>query len=191
MKLIRLYPKKVDDYIDDLRREKRSAQQEVYQLLSAKMLSVCRQYIRDIHYAEDVMVTTFMKVFTRMDKYDSKGSFEGWIRRIMVNESISFLRGQKQLTYLDDKNEYQLEATVEEYDCDLSLEDIQCLIDQLPEGCKTIFNLYVVEEYKHSEIATMLQISDGTSKSQLAQARKLLQQQLGKLKNQGLWNGVK
>ncbi|MBB1139853.1 RNA polymerase sigma factor [Myroides sp. WP-1] len=190
MKLIRLYPKKVEDYIDDLRKEKRTAQQEVYQLLSGKMLSVCRQYIKDIHYAEDVMVSAFMKVFTRMDKYDNKGSFEGWIRRIMVNESISFLRAQKQLTYFDEQWMNPAEE-IEAYDCDLSLEDIQRLIDQLPDGCKTIFNLYVVEGYKHQEIAKMLQVTEGTSKSQLAQARKLLQQQLGTLKNQGVWNGVK
>lgn len=190
MKLIRLYPKKVEDYIDDLRREKRTAQQEVYQLLSGKMLSVCRQYIADLHFAEDVMVTAFMKVFTRMDQYENQGSFEGWIRRIMVNESISFLRAQKKLTYFDEDRNYPLEEGSEE-DCDLSVEAIQLLIDQLPEGCKMIFNLYVMEGYKHQEIAKMLQIKEGTSKSQLAQARKILQQQLRNLKNQGIWNGVK
>jgi len=191
MKLIRLYPKKVDDYIEDLRSEKRTAQQEVYQLLSGKMLSVCRQYIPDIHYAEDVMISAFMKVFTQMYKYENKGSFEGWIRRIMVNESISFLRAQRPLSYLEEQIEQQEKE--EEQDCEenLSLEEIQRLIDRLPEGCKTIFNLYVIEEYKHQEIAHILQISEGTSKSQLAQARKLLQQQLEQLKQQGLWNGVK
>lgn len=190
MKLIRLYPKKIEDYIEDLRCEKRGAQQEVYRLLSGKMLSVCRQYIADIHYAEDVMISAFMKVFTSIHKYENKGSFEGWIRRIMVNESISFLRTQKQFAYLDESS-HVIQDRDEEYEGDLSLEDIQKLIDQLPAGCKTIFNLYVIEEYKHQEIATMLQISEGTSKSQLAQARKLLQQQLEHLKNRGLWNGVK
>lgn len=190
MKLIRLYPKKIEDYIEDLRREKRNAQHEVYQLLSGKMLSVCRQYIADVQYAEDVMVSAFMKVFTRMDKYEDKGSFEGWIRRIMVNESISFLRAQRPFAYLEEQVEHQEEHR-EEDEGDISLEEIQRLIDQLPAGCKTIFNLYVIEEYKHQEIAAMLQISEGTSKSQLAQARKLLQQQLEHLKNRGLWNGVK
>lgn len=190
MKLIRLYPKKIEDYIEDLRREKRSAQQEVYQLLSGKMLSVCRQYIADIHYAEDVMVSAFMKVFTTMNKYENKGSFEGWVRRIMVNESISFLRSQKKLTNIEEYPDVVQDLT-SEYEGDLSLEEIQRLIDQLPEGCRTIFNLYVIEEYKHQEIASILQISEGTSKSQLAQARKLLQQQLEHLKNRGLWNGIK
>ena len=191
MKLIRLYPKKVDDYIDDLRREKRTAQHEVYQLLSGKMLSVCRQYIQDIHYAEDVMVGAFMKVFTQMHKYENKGSFEGWIRRIMVNESISFLRAQRPLSYLEEQMEREEKEEENDYEGNLNLEEIQRLIDQLPEGCKTIFNLYVIEEYKHQEIASILQISEGTSKSQLAQARKLLQQQLEQLKHQGVWNGVK
>lgn len=190
MKLIRLYPKKIEDYIEDLRREKRGAQQEVYQLLSGKMLSICRQYIQDVHFAEDVMISAFMKVFTTMNKYEKKGSFEGWIRRIMVNESISFLRAQKKLTYVEEYDDV-VQDLVSEYEGDLSLEEIQQLIDQLPEGCRTIFNLYVIEEYKHQEIATMLQISEGTSKSQLAQARKLLQQQLEHLKNRGLWNGIK
>ncbi|MBB1151060.1 MULTISPECIES: RNA polymerase sigma factor [unclassified Myroides] len=190
MKLIRLYPKKVEDYLDDLRCEKRTAQHEVYQLLSGKMLSVCRQYIQDIHYAEDVMVTAFMKVFTQVHKYEGKGSFEGWIRRIMVNESISFLRAQRPFSYLEEQVELQ-EVVQYHQESDLVLEEIQRLIDQLPAGCKTIFNLYVIEQYKHQEIAHMLQISEGTSKSQLAQARKLLQQQLEHLKQQGLWNGVK
>lgn len=188
MKLIRLHKKKLEDYIDDLRTHKRVAQKEVYDLISAKMLSVCRQYIRDIHYAEDVMIAGFMKVFTNIDKYGNKGNFEGWIRRIMVNESISFLRAQKGFDYID---EIEVKEEVIEDDIELSMEDIQILIDRLPEGCRTVFNLYVVEGYKHSEIAKLLTLQEGTSKSQLAQARKLLQQQLAILKQQGVWNGIK
>ncbi|WP_010250839.1 RNA polymerase sigma factor [Myroides injenensis] len=188
MKLIKLHKKKLDEYIDDLKEQKRSAQQEVYQLTSPKMLSVCRQYIKDIHYAEDVLIAGFMKVFTNVSQYDSKGSFEGWIRRIMVNEAISFLRGQKYFDYLEDI-QYQERVSEEAYD--LSTEDIQLLIDQLPNGCKAVFNLYVIEGYKHHEIAELLNIHEGTSKSQLAQARKLLQIELEKLKNRGIWNGIK
>lgn len=188
MKLIRLHKKKLEDYIVDLCSRKRIAQKEVYDLTSGKMLAVCRQYIKDIHYAEDVMIAGFMKVFTNIDKFENKGNFEGWIRRIMVNESISFLRAQKGFVYLE---EVQLKEEVIETDIDLSIEDLQILIDQLPEGCKTVFNLYVVEGYKHQEIAELLKIQEGTSKSQLAQARKLLQQQLTILQQQGVWNGIK
>ncbi len=190
MKLIKLYPKKPEDYLDDLRCSKRTAQHEVYQMLSGKMLSVCRQYINDIHYAEDVMITAFMKVFTIIDKYERKGSFEGWVRRIMINESISFLRAQKKLTYLDDVV-VGTEDEVEDYQDNLSLEDIQILIDDLPEGCRMVFNLFALEGLKHNEIAQMLQINEGTSKSQLSLARKLLKNQLNNLKKRGLWNGVK
>lgn len=188
MKLIRLHKKKLEDYIDDLCAHKRVAQKEVYDLVSGKMLSVCRQYIKDIHYAEDVMIAGFMKVFMNIDKFERKGNFEGWIRRIMVNESISFLRAQKNFHYIED---VEVREEVVEDDIELSIEDIQLLIDQLPEGCRAVFNLYVVEGYKHQEIAELLKIQEGTSKSQLAQARKLLQQQLAILKTQGVWNGIK
>ncbi|MGL4583115.1 MAG: RNA polymerase sigma factor [Flavobacterium sp.] len=188
MKLIRLHKKKLEDYIDDLCSHKRTAQKEVYDMVSGKMLAVCRQYIKDIHYAEDVMIAGFMKVFTQIDKFENRGNFEGWIRRIMVNESISFLRAQKGLEYLED---VQVKEEIIEGDIELSIEDLQLLINQLPEGCKTVFNLYVVEGYKHQEIAQLLKIQEGTSKSQLAQARKLLQQQLAILKQQGVWNGIK
>lgn len=188
MKLIRLHKKKIDDFIDDLRANKRSAQQEVYQLVSAKMLAVCCQYVKDIHYAEDVMISGFMKVFTQINQYQNKGSFEGWIRRIMVNEAISYLRSKKEINYLEDIVVIEEETTI---DYDLSMEDLELLINQLPEGCKMVFNLFVVEGYKHHEIAEMLQIQEGTSKSQLAQARKLLQYQLEQLKQRGVWNGMK
>lgn len=189
MKVIRLHKRKTEDYIQELRQGKRTAQQEVYNLLSEKMLSVCRRYISDIHYAEDVMITGFMKVFTLIDKYEDKGSFEGWIRRIMVNESISFLRVQKQFVYAEEVTVPEEKAEYGE--SDLSVEDIQLLIDCLPAGCRTVFNLYAIEGYKHQEIAEMLRIKEGTSKSQLAQARKLLQHQLQNLKQRGVWSGIK
>jgi len=108
----------------------------------------------------------------------------------MINESISFLRAQKKLTYLDDVV-VGTEDEVEDYQDNLSLEDIQILIDDLPEGCRMVFNLFALEGLKHNEIAQMLQINEGTSKSQLSLARKLLKNQLNNLKKRGLWNGVK
>src|SRR5690606_29600371 len=80
--------------------QNRHAQQKIYSKYAPKMLSVCRQYIKDLHLAEDVMVTAFMKVFTNLGNFEHKGSFEGWIRRIMVNESISYLRVQKKVGFL-------------------------------------------------------------------------------------------
>lgn len=161
----------------------RQAQQRIYAQFSPKMLSVCRQYVKDIHRAEDVMITAFMKVFTNLNKFEHNGSFEGWIRRIMVNECIDFIRVKKNIfqhNEIDDLIASESED-IEEID-DFSVDDIQFLIDNLPNGCKTVFNLYAIEGYKHHEIAEKLKISEGTSKSQLSHARKLLQNQINQLK---------
>ena len=159
----------------------RHAQQKVYSKYAPKMLSICRQYIKDLHQAEDIMITAFMKVFTNLKNFEHKGSFEGWIRRIMVNECISYLRVQKKVGFLED--EFYLEDTFNNIESHFSVEDIQSLIDSLPDGYKMVFNLYAIEGFKHQEIAKMLGISEGTSKSQLSHARKMLQEQINKQKN--------
>lgn len=160
----------------------RQAQQQIYSRFSPKMLSVCRQYIKDIQLAEDVMITAFMKVFTNLSKFENKGSFEGWIRRIMVNECISYLRVQKKVKFTED--EIYVEESFNAIDSKFSTDQIQFLIDALPDGYRMIFNLYAIEGYKHNEIAKMLGINEGTSKSQLSHARKMLQTQINTLKKQ-------
>jgi len=160
----------------------RQAQQQIYSRFSSKMLSVCRQYIKDIQLAEDVMITAFMKVFTNLNKFEHKGSFEGWIRRIMVNECISYLRVQKKVKFTED--EIYVEESFNAIDSKFSIDQIQFLIDALPDGYKMVFNLYAIEGYKHNEIAKMLGINEGTSKSQLSHARKMLQTQITILKKQ-------
>lgn len=187
MKVIQLHQQE-KELIQLAVEKNRQAQHQLYTNFSPKMLSVCRQYIKDVHHAEDVMITAFMKVFTNINKFEHKGSFEGWIRRIMVNECIDYIRVKK-----NNFNHQNIEETVLPNDFseeqDFSTDDIQLLIDNLPEGCKMIFNLYIIEGYKHNEIAKMLKINEGTSKSQLAHARKLLQEQINKLKNNQ--NGTK
>jgi len=160
----------------------RQAQQQIYSRFSSKMLSVCRQYIKDIQLAEDVMITAFMKVFTNLSKFEHKGSFEGWIRRIMVNECISYLRVQKKVKFAED--EFFVEESFNALDSQFTVDQIQFLIDALPDGYKMVFNLYAIEGYKHNEIAKMLGINEGTSKSQLSHARKMLQTQITILKKQ-------
>jgi RNA polymerase sigma-70 factor (ECF subfamily) len=159
----------------------RHAQQQIYTRHCSRMLGVCRQYVRDLHTAEDVMITAFMKVFTNLNKFENKGSFEGWIRRIVVNECISYIRAQRKVSFLDDV--YYTEESFNNIESNLSVDDIQALIDALPDGYKMIFNLYAIEGYKHKEIADLLGISEGTSKSQLSHARAMLQDQINKLKN--------
>lgn len=159
----------------------RHAQHQIYTKLSSKMLGVCRQYVKDLQQAEDVMITAFMKVFTNLKNFEHKGSFEGWVRRIMINECISFIRVKKEVKFMDDED--FVEDMQDNIESQMSVDDIQFLIDNLPEGYKMVFNLYVIEGYKHQEIAQMLGITEGTSKSQLSRAKEVLQTQIQKLKN--------
>jgi RNA polymerase sigma-70 factor (ECF subfamily) len=116
-----------------------------------------------------------MKIFTHLSKFENKGNFEAWIRRITINECISFIRANKKVRFTDEDINVSASDTS---DSNIIMLDIQTMIDLLPYGCKMVFNLYAVEGYKHQEIAELLGISEGTSKSQLAYARKLLQQWL-------------
>jgi RNA polymerase sigma-70 factor (ECF subfamily) len=159
----------------------RQAQQRIYSRFSPKMLSVCRQYIKDIHQAEDVMINAFMKVFVNLKNFQFNGSFEGWIRRIMINECISFIRVEKKVVFVADETFF--EESFNNIESQFSVEDIQFLIDSLPNGYKMVFNLYAIEGFKHQEIANMLGINEGTSKSQLSHARRILQKQITTLKN--------
>lgn len=174
MKIISLH-KNYKTLIAKAKKGNPKAQEELYNLFAPKMLSVCRQYLKQLDIAEDVLMKGFLKVFTHLGSYKSEGSFEGWIRRIMVNEAISELRRQKKLhfkemTELENSNDHvaYLESALE-------VEEIQKMIDSLPDGYKTVFVLYAVEGYKHSEIAELLQVSESTSKTQLFKARKMLQ----------------
>jgi RNA polymerase sigma-70 factor (ECF subfamily) len=180
MKVINLHQEE-KELIELAVENNRHAQQKVYSKFAPKMLSVCRQYIKDVHQAEDIMITAFMKVFANLKNFEHKGSFEGWIRRIMVNECISFIRVQKKVKFIEDETYF--EESFNNIDSQFSVEDIQYLIDNLPDGYKMVFNLFAIEGYKHQEIAEMLGINEGTSKSQLSHARKMLQENINKLKN--------
>jgi len=130
-----------------------------------------------MQFAEDAMISGFVKVFKNLDSFRHEGSFEGWIRKIMVRESISHLRKRQFIVYddhvLEEKTSHDAESHSE-----FDTEHIQRLIDALPEGYRAVFVLYAVEGYKHQEIAELLDISESTSKSQLFKARRWLQQKL-------------
>jgi len=160
----------------------RKAQHVLYELHAPKMLSVCRYYIKDIEYAESVMLNGFFKAFKNLKQFENNGSFEGWLRRIMVREAISFLRTQKQIEFLPEAEHFP-EAHSNNVNTEIELAEIQQVIDELPEGYKMVFVMYAIEGYKHAEIASMLQISVGTSKSQLFKARQLLQEKIKTLNN--------
>lgn len=160
------------------------AQKTLYNLYAPKMYGVCLRYMGDGAEAEDVLVEALFKVLTKLDKYSGAGSFEGWIRRIVVNENLMHLRKRKQTNYnLHIEQDNIQIPTDENIDAELAAEDILQLLQHLTPGYRTVFNLYVIEGYKHKEIAELLGISINTSKSQLIMARKklrelLLQQQV-------------
>lgn len=161
----------------------RKAQQLLYDRYSPKMFGLCRRYLRKREDAEDVLIDGFYKVLTHIQQYQGNGSFEGWIRRIMVNEALMFLRKRQPFQWTDELHpnmDVQYRASIED---ELAAQDILRLLNDLPPGYRTIFNLYVIEGYKHREIADMLGISINTSKSQLILAKKRLRAMV--IKNEG------
>ncbi|HNR08532.1 MAG TPA: sigma-70 family RNA polymerase sigma factor [Saprospiraceae bacterium] len=157
-------------------KEDRKAQQALYDRYAPILLGICRRYIRSDEDAEDVMIEGFFKIFRNLRQFDRRGSFEGWMKKIMVNEALMWLR-KKRLpqSELDEKLPLIQEDTdLRQFELEGS--EIIPLLDQLPDGYRTVFNLYVMEELKHREIAVMLGISINTSKSQLILAKKKLKQ---------------
>ncbi|TGV04260.1 RNA polymerase sigma factor [Flavivirga rizhaonensis] len=179
MKVIQLH-KDESSLIKKAIKNNREAQHVLFEIHAPKMLSVCRYYIKDLQQAEEAMLNGFFKVFSNLKSFKSEGSFEGWIRRIMVRESISFLRQKKQIEFSVEDFEYNNDYT-NNISTDIEVAEIQQLIDALPEGYKMVFVMYAIEGYKHYEIAEMLNITEGTSKSQLFKARKLLQESIKEL----------
>lgn len=161
----------------------RVAQKALYERHAPKMMSISRMYVKDFHFAEDVMLRAFFKAFKNLKSYKAKGSFEGWLRKITVREAIDFLRAQKRLGFsgeLDENQSTSENLFVQQEEVD----DLQKHIDVLPEGYKNVLLLYAVEGYKHREIAKMLGISENTSKSQLSKARKMLREKMQAKKKQ-------
>ena len=161
--------------VKDCIREKPAAQKELYDLFAGPMLGICYRYTKSMADAEDVLQEGFVKVFKNLYQYKFEGELGGWIRRIMVNTAINYLkknsRYQTELLFADD----QLHAvTKDDPEVRMGAKELSELIRQLPTGYQTIFNLHVVEGYTHVEIGELLGIHEGTSRSQYARARGLL-----------------
>ena len=156
------------------------AQRQLYEQLAGLMLTVCRRYLKRREDAEEALLLGFAKMFRALPTYRFEGSFEGWVRRIMVNEALMQLR-QRELTTVSFEEFVQpenLAVTAATADSALQAEDLLGLLATLPAGYRTVFNLYALEGYSHQEIADLLGISEGTSKSQLSKARALLQRRI-------------
>ena len=163
--------------IEKAQRNDRLAQKQLYDQYAPALLSVCRLYINDLQFAGYALLKAFFKIFTNLSKYEEQEHFYAWMRRIAVNECIDFLKSKAQkLSFADWSDTYDIIDDVYLENETFSESEIQSFVDQLPTACRTVFNLYVFEDYSHKQIAEELSISEGTSKSQLAYAKKLLQQ---------------
>jgi len=156
------------------------AQRQLYNQFAGLMLTVCRRYLKRQEDAEEALLLGFAKVFRALPTFRQEGSFEGWVRRIMVNEALMELRRREplHLSFEDFAQPENLASTPATADTQLQAEELMALLQELPVGYRTVFNLYALEGYSHAEIAEALGISEGTSKSQLSKARALLQRRL-------------
>lgn len=173
---------KLKEIIEGCLRNERRSQEELFKLFYGKMLPVCMRYMPDRDSAQEVLQEGFIKVFEKLGAFDYKGSFEGWIRRIIANTAIDAIRKSKKDPYLtDNDNDFKLGASdpmVEREDLeftDLKAEIAMEAIQKLSPAYRAVFNLFVLEDYSHKEIAELLGISEGTSKSNLAKAKMNLQ----------------
>lgn len=156
----------------------RVAQEFLYKTYSGRFLSLCARYVKDKILAEDVMIEGFVKIFEKLPQFEAKGSFEGWMKRIMVTQALLTLRDHKNLSMEINMDDH-LDLVDQTFEINyLEAEDLLELIQELPTGYRSVFNLYAIEGFSHSEIATLLGISESTSKSQLNRGRNLLKQKL-------------
>jgi len=156
-------------------KRKPEAQRRLYDYFAPSMLGVCFRYTKSLSDAEEVLQEGFIKVFTRLNQFKGDGELGGWIRKIMVNTALNFLKTNQKYRYDLSFDEMPLHlVSTENPEVILQAKELAELIRQLPTGFQTIFNLHAVEGYKHLEIASMLGISEGTSRSQYARARVLL-----------------
>ena len=176
--------------IDGCAKNDRKSQQYLYKFLYGKMMAVCMRYTNNEDEAKDVLQEGFLKVFGSIGNYAHTGSFEGWVKRIMVNTSIDYYRKRKREKIVNADSDYLFD--IEEKEVFFNEEEEELLVDpkivtkeiqNLSPAYKTVFNMYVVEGYSHKEIAEELGISEGTSKSNLAKAKINLRKQLKKYIN--------
>lgn len=168
--------------ISECKKQNKNAQKTLYERFARKMLGLCMRYCRDVDTAYDLMHDGFVVVFTQISSYSGKGSFEGWIRKIFVNIALENYRKEKQkVVYMDEIG--NPEGFFDDNDSDLNgvpgveqipREELLKIIQQLPDGYRAVFNLYVFEEMSHKEISDVLGVSENTSRSQFSRAKMLL-----------------
>lgn len=166
--------------INGCKNNERTAQNKLYKLYASLFYSIALRYMKAPEEAEDVLVQGFFKIFNNVDRFQNKGSFEGWMKRIIVNEALMALRKHKNMALTVSVDDIEPHTVIDVSHDPLEYEELINLLNELPTGYRTVFNLYAIEGYKHREIAELLGISINTSKSQLILARRKLQQLIKK-----------
>jgi RNA polymerase sigma-70 factor (ECF subfamily) len=152
------------------------AQGELYKLFSGKLFAICLKYSRNYAEAQDNLQDAFLTIFDKIEQYKHKGSFEGWIKRITVNTVLQRYRNEKVFDIINENTADDVELEVDEDT--VSIDYLLKIIQKLPDRYRLVFNLYVLDGYSHKDIAEMLEINIGTSKSNLARARLILKQNI-------------
>lgn len=168
--------------IIDCQKNNRKAQEQLYRLYSSKLFSVCLKYSRNYTEAEDNLQEGFLIIFNKIDQYSFKGSFDGWLKRVMINYILQQYRNQTFLSLVNEN--VQDESEIELDDDSISLDYLLKIIQELPDRYRLVFNLYVLDGYSHQEIADMLNINIGTSKSNLSRAKMILKEKIEQHKNE-------
>jgi RNA polymerase sigma factor (sigma-70 family) len=169
----------IEKLIEGCKAGERKAQEGLYKQFASKMLGVCLRYANDRMEAEDMLQNGFIRVFQKIGDFRNEGSFEGWVRRIMVHTSIEYYRKHHKMLLVADLEEAGKEPSVNAAAiARLDAKDLMGLIQQLSPGYRMVFNLYAIEGYSHKEIGVIMGISEGASKSQLSRARAILKEQI-------------
>ena len=170
---------KEEQLIEACMRNDRKAQREMYNRYVQRMMSIAVRYVGDPDVAKDVVQEAFIRVFTSLGQYKARGSFEGWLRRIVVNAALEYLRAGRVLFESIDSDEVVDMPAMDENVLErIATDDLLAIIASLPDGYRTVFNMYAIEGYSHKEIAERLGINEGSSRSQYLRAKALMQKKL-------------
>lgn len=171
---------KLEDIILGCQQQDSRAQKELFSLMAGKMFGICLRYAGNRNDASDILQDGFLKVFEKIHQFKFEGSFEGWMRRIFVNLSLERFRGQFKIVNIQDGVHDNTQFSNDDIVSSLAAEELIAMIQELSPKYRAVFNLYAIEGYSHKEISEMLDITEGTSKSNLSRARSILQDKVSK-----------
>ena len=168
--------------INDCKKDNRKAQEQLYRLYSPKLFAVCLKYSRNYAEAQDNLQDGFILIFKKIEQFSFKGSFDGWLKRVMINHVLQQYRNQTFLSLVNEDIADDHEVEIE--DDSITMDYLLKIIQELPDRYRLVFNLYVIDGFSHAEIGEMLTITVGTSKSNLARARMILKEKIEQYKNE-------